>query len=194
MMGLAWVPRACEEGRVLRIESAPGSLVVVSRTGRPRAVTVLVAGLAALALTVRRTAPRAAVALLVAALLVAVLRGRAFRARFGRGRVGIRRPVPFAGEEVRALDDFGEARIETGAEASARRADQRAREFRARAGQDLPSWLRPSPREGEHLRRIVLVQRVPGPRGRDRLPVTAWVPAGEDLEPARAAIAALIAG
>jgi hypothetical protein len=179
---------------VLRIESAPGSLVVVSRTGRPRAVTVLVAGLAVLALAVRRAAPRAAVALLVAAALVAVLRGRAFRARFGRGRVAIRRAVPFAGEEVRALDDFGEARIETAADASARRADRRARDFRARAGQDLPSWLRPSPHEGEHLRRVVLVPRAAGPHGRDPLPVTAWVLAGEDLEPVRAAIAALLGG
>lgn len=153
---------------------------MTSRLARPRVLVVLAGVLAALAAATSGAAPAAALPLAAAAALVVFLGGRPVRARFGRGRVSVRRALPFERGGERSLAEFEAARIETVAEERRRRAERRVREFQARSGAPLPAWLRAPDAPGghDHLRRIVLVAR-----GGDLVPVTAWL-ADDDLEPA----------
>jgi hypothetical protein len=174
---------------VLRIERGPGTLTVVSRFSRPRALAIL-AGVLAVAALLERELPAVAVALGALAFLVAVLGGRAVRAVVGRGRVRVSPAVPLGRGEDRSLGDFSGVRIQTLGEARRRKAERRARAYRDRAGADLPSWLVPpdEPGANDNLRRLVL-----DPRGGEPLAVTAWL-AEDDLEPARAALAGILGG
>jgi len=173
---------------VLRIERGPGTLTVVSRFARPRALAVLVVALAVLALLAGRGLPLLAGALVLAAALLVALEGRAVRAVFARGRVRVSPPHPLRRAAERPLSLFSGARVETLADARRRKAERHAAEYRARAGSDLPSWLRPGDQPGanDHLRRLVL--EAPG---EEPLALTAWL-ADDDLEPARAEVAALL--
>lgn len=174
---------------MVRIERGPGTLTLVSRFSRPRALAVLAAAAGGLALLAARAAlPAAAVGLAAAALLVALVGGRATRAVFGGGRVRVSAPVPFGRGAARPLAGFDAVRVETLADARRRKAEARARAYRARAGNDLPGWLRPADQPGshDHLRRLVL-----DAPGEEPLAVTAWL-ADDDLEPARAEVAALL--
>jgi hypothetical protein len=175
---------------VLRIDRGPGTLTLVSRFSRPRALAILAGALVVAALLCERPLPALAAFLGVLALLVAVLGGRAVRAAFARGRVQVSPPVPLGRGADRPLGDFSGVRVETLAEARRRKAERRARAYRDRAGADLPSWLVPSdvPGANDQLRRLVLE-----PRGGEPLAVTAWL-AEDDLEPARAAVADLLGG
>jgi hypothetical protein len=173
---------------VLAIARAPGSLTIVSRFARPRALAVLSGALAGAALLAAGPLPRAAAALGAAALLVLLLGGRAVRAAFAGGRVRITAPVPLARPVDCALSDFTGVRVETRGEARRRRAERHARALRDRSGGELPGWLRPphAPGTDDHLRRLVLEQGSGEP-----VAVTAWL-ADDDLEPAREAAAALL--
>lgn len=173
---------------MVRVERSAGTLTVVSRFSRPRAIAVLVGAFAALAVLSARALPAVAVALAAAAALVALVGGRAVRAAFGAGRVRVSAAVPLGRAVERPLHAFSGARVETLADARRRKAERRARAYRERAGGELPAWLRPADQPGshDHLRRVVL----DGP-GDEPLAVTAWV-ADDDLEPARAAVAALL--
>src|SRR5512138_2066661 len=173
---------------MLRIERGSGAIVLVSRLARPHVLALLGGALAAAAVLVARTSPRAAAALALAAALVALLGGRSVRARFERGRVEVRPAVPFQPRAARPLSEFTGARVETVAEARRRRAEQIARGWRDRSGMDMPSWLRRSeaPGTNDQLRRIVLV-----PRAGDPLAVTAWL-AEDDLEKARETVEGLL--
>ncbi len=173
---------------MLRIERAPGATVLVSRLAKLRVVAVPSIALAAVALGVGRSSPRAAAALAAAAVLAAVLGGRAVRARFERGRVRVRQALAFHVTSDRPLSEFVGARVETVREARRRRAERLARDWRARGGREKPRWMirGDTPGANDHLRRIVLVPRVGRP-----LPVTAWL-AEDDLEPARVEVEALL--
>jgi hypothetical protein len=119
---------------------------------------------------------------------VVVVGGRAVRVDFVRGRVRVSAPVPLGAAAERPLSEFSAARVETLAEARRRKAERHARAYRARAGSDLPSWLRPADQPGanDHLRRLVLDRP-----GEEPLPVTAWL-AEDDLDAVRAEVAALL--
>lgn len=178
---------------MLRLEAAgaPGTLVVVSRLARPRALLVLasllaMAGAGALAAGL----PRVAVALAAGIAVVVVLGGRGMRVRFGSGRVTVHAPLPGGRGRTRALAEFGSVAVETVGEARARRAEALARTYRERAGGDMPGWLRPAPRQGadDHLRRIVLLPHGPG----EPLAITAWLPETDDLETTRRELEALL--
>ncbi len=175
---------------MLRIAREGSRLTLMSRLARPRVLAVLAGALALVGLGALRFAPSAAAACAAAAALVALLGGRAVRARFERDRVRVRPAIPFQREDDRPLGGFTGARVETIGEARRRKAERLARQYRARAGGDMPLWLRPpdAPGTNDHLRRIVLV-----PREGEPLAVTAWL-AEEDLEPARAEIEALLRG
>jgi hypothetical protein len=172
---------------MLRVQRTSGGLTLVSRLARPSAVTVLLAALAGGAAAAARAAPALGAALGAAAVLLAVLGGRSVRARFERGRVSVRHPVPLRRAE-RALAEFAAAAVETAGDARRRRTERLARGFAERAGTELPDWLRPpdAPGTHDHLRRLVLVAR----RGED-LAVTAWL-RDEDLEPVRAEVEAML--
>jgi hypothetical protein len=174
---------------VLRIDRGPGTLTLVSRFSRPRALAIL-AGALAVSAVAAHALPDLAVALGMLALLVALLGGRAVRAAFGRGRVRVSPAVPLGRGVDRPLGEFSVVRVETLGEARHRKAERQARVYRARAGSDLPSWLVPadSPGANDYLRRLVLE-----PHGGEPLAVTAWL-AEDDLEPARAAVQALLGG
>jgi hypothetical protein len=174
---------------VLRVERSGAGLTLVSRLARPRAVAVLAAALALAALAALRSAPAVGGALLAMATLVAALGGRAVRARLERGRVRVRPALPLRGGDDRPLGEFAGARVETVGEARRRRTERLAGQYRARSGGEMPRWLaRPAdaPGANDHLRRLVLVARTGDP-----LPVTAWL-AGDDLEPVRAELEALL--
>jgi hypothetical protein len=175
---------------VVRIERGPGTLTLVSRFSRPRALAILTGALAAVALLAARALPGVAFAFAVLALLVAVLGGRAVRAAFARGRVRVSAAVPLGRGADRPLAEFSRVRVETLAEARRRKAERQAHSYRARAGSELPSWLVPAdaPGANDHLRRLVL----DGAAG-EPLAVTAWL-AEDDLEPARAAVASVLGG
>ena len=171
---------------MLRVERPPGALMVVSRLARAPAVGVLALALL-VAAGAARASPAVAVPLAVAAVLVVLLGGRTVRARFARGRVLVRHPLP-RGREDRPLAEFVDARVETMADARRRKALRRARRFRERSGgAELPSWIAPprAPGANDHLRRLVLV----APEG-ERLDVTAWI--AEDLEAVREEIRRLL--
>jgi hypothetical protein len=174
---------------VLRIDRAPGTLTLFSRFARPRALLVLAGALGVAALASRRAVPAAAVALGVLAILVVSLGGRAVQAAFARGRVRVSPAVPLGRAADRPLSEFTAVRVETLADARRRKAERRARAYSG-SGAELPSWLIPAdaPGANDHLRRLVLE-----PRGGEPLAVTAWL-AEDDLEPARAAVAALLGG
>jgi hypothetical protein len=163
-------------------------LTVVSRFSRPRPLAVLAVALAGGALLAARAAPLAAGALAAAVLLLVTVGGRAMRAVFARGRVRVSPAVPLRRPAERPLGAFSAVRVETLAESRRRTAERHAAAYRARAGSDLPGWLRPSDQPGsnDHLRRLVL--EVPGG---EPLPVTVWL-AEDDLEPARAEVAGLL--
>lgn len=170
---------------MLRIERAPGTLTLVSRLARPRALVVLAVALAGAALAAR-SVPAAAVALGALAALVVVFGGRTVRAALGRGRVRVSGGAPLARVADRPLADFVGARVETLGEARRRKAERRARDFLAHSGgAALPSWLHApeAPGTNDHLRRLVLEPRAAEPP-RDPLPLTAWL-AEDELEPAR---------
>lgn len=171
---------------MLRVERKPGAVTLVSRLARPHVVAVLAGVLLAGAYAAR---PALGAALVAAGVLLAVVGGRSVRARFERGRVSVRHPVPLRRDE-RPLAEFAAAAVETAGEARRRKAERLARGFAARAGQEMPPWLRPpdAPGTHDHLRRVVLLAR----RGED-LPVTAWL-ADEDLEPVRAEVEGLLGG
>jgi hypothetical protein len=173
---------------VLRIERGPGTLTIASRFARPRALAVLAGGLAGAAALSARPLPAVAAALAAAVLAVLALGGRATRAVFAYGRVRVTAAAPFARPADRALAEFSGVRVETHGEARRRRADRHAAALRARGGGELPEWLRPphAPGANDHLRRLVLDRETGEP-----LAVTAWL-AEDDLEPARAAVAALL--
>jgi hypothetical protein len=175
---------------MLRIERGPGTLTIVSRFSRPRALAVLAGALVALALLAVRPLPATAAALAGLAFLVVVVGGRAVRAAFVRGRVHVSAPVPFGRVAERPLAGYSAVKVETLAEERRRKAERQARAYRARAGSDLPSWLRPADQPGanDHLRRLVLE----GP-GAEPLAVTAWL-AEDDLEAARVEVEAVLAG
>lgn len=175
---------------MLRIERGPGSLTVVSRFSRRRPLAVLAIALAALAALAARASPVAAGALVAAAVLVVLVGGRAVRAVFAAGRVRVTAPVPLRPPAERSLAAFSAARVETLAEARRRAAERRAQSYRARAGSDLPSWLRPADQPGanDHLRRVVLEGA-----GGEPLAVTAWL-ADDDLEGVRREVEALVRG
>jgi hypothetical protein len=164
-------------------------VTVVSRFSRPRPIAVLAVALAGPAVLAGRTAPRVAAALAGAAVLVVVLGGRATRAVFARGRVRVSAPLPLGRPAERPLGAFSAVRVETLAEARRRKAERHARAYRARAGGDLPSWLRPADQPGsnDHLRRVVLEEP-----GAEPLAVTTWL-ADDDLEPLRAEVEGLLA-
>jgi hypothetical protein len=174
---------------VLRIERGPGTLTLVSRFARPRALGVLVAALAGGALVAGRGAPLLAAALILLAVLLAAAGGSARRAVFARGRVRVTAGLPPGRPAERPLTAFSSVAVETLADARRRKAERHAAAYRARAGSDLPSWLRPADQPGsnDHLRRIVLE----GAPGQEPLAVTAWL-AEDDLEPARAEVALLL--
>lgn len=173
---------------MLRVERAQGAVLLVSRLARAPAVGVLAGVLlvaAAIASTPAVTAPFG-----VAALLVLLLGGRPVRARFERGRVSVRHPLPLRTTDERPLSEFSAVRVESVADARRRKAAQLAHGYRARSGgAELPSWMSPpvAPGANDHLRRVVLV----GPRGEEPLAVTAWL-ADEDLEPLRAELEAFL--
>jgi hypothetical protein len=175
---------------VLHVERSGPGLTVVSRLAKGRTVAILAGALGLAALACARLVPEAAGVLLAAGALIALLGGRAFRARFERGRVRVRQAAPFLRADDRALVEFAGARVETVGEARRRRAERLSREYRARSGGEMPSWLvrTDAPGTNDHLRRIVLVARAGEP-----LPVTAWL-AEDDLEPARAEVEALLRG
>jgi hypothetical protein len=172
---------------MLRVQRSSAAVTVVSRLARPQALAVLEALLLGGALASARTLPALAAALAIAALLLAVLGGRTLRARFERGRVSVRHPLPLRRDE-RPLTEFTAAAVETVADARHKHAEQLARGFAERAGSELPAWLRAPDAPGlhDHLKRVVLVAR----RGED-LPVTAWL-RDEDLEPVRAEVEAFL--
>ncbi|HET8542194.1 MAG TPA: hypothetical protein VFL83_20115 [Anaeromyxobacter sp.] len=172
---------------MVRVQRSPGAVTLVSRLARPHALAVLAAVFLGGAAAAARALPALALALAAAALALAVLGGRSVRARFERGRVSVRHPVPLRRQE-RALGEFAGAAVETAGDARRRRADRLARGFAARAGSEMPAWLRApdAPGTHDHLRRVVLVAR----RGED-LPVTSWL-ADRDLEAVRAEVEALL--
>jgi hypothetical protein len=172
---------------MLRVQRSAGVLTLLSRFARPQALAVLAAVLLGGAVASARPAPVLAAALAIAGLLLAVHGGRSVRARFERGRVSVRHPLPLRRDD-RALAEFSAVAVETVGDARRRRAERLARGFAERAGAEMPAWLRPpdAPGTHDHLRRVVLVAR----RGED-LAVTAWL-RDEDLEPVRAEIDALL--
>lgn len=172
---------------MLRIDRAPGTLTLVSRFARPRALVILAGVLAAAALLTARATPVLAGALGVAAALVVGLGSRPVRAELGRDRVRVSPAVPLGRPAERFLADFAGVRVETLAEARRRRAERRAEAWRIRNGGELPAWLRPpdAPGANDALRRLVLE-----PRAGEPLAVTAWL--ADDLEPARGAVEALL--
>jgi hypothetical protein len=172
---------------MLRVERTPGGVTLVSRLARTHVLAVLSGLLLGSAVAAARPAPTLGAALAAAGVLLAIFGGRGVRARFERGRVSVRHPVPLRRDE-RVLAEFAAAAVETVGEARRRRGDRLARGFAERAGQEMPGWLRPpdAPGTHDHLRRVVLVAR----RGED-LPVTAWL-ADEDLEPVRAEVEGLL--
>jgi hypothetical protein len=172
---------------MLRVERAAGAVTLVSRLARAPAVGVL-AGVLLAAAAALRASPPAAAALAVGAALVVLLGGRTMRTRFARGRVHVRRGLPFRRDE-RALAEFSAARVETIADFRRRKAERLARRYRERSGgAEMPSWLSPphSPGSNDHLRRLVLV----APTG-EAFEVTAWL-GDEDLEAVRAEVEALL--
>jgi hypothetical protein len=174
---------------MLRLDRAGEALTLVSRLARPRVLAVLAALLAGLALAALRLGSglaAAAVAGGAAALLV--LGGRSVRATLARGRVSVSGAVPLRRLE-RPLSEFSRVAVETVGEARARRAARLARGYRARAGDDPPSWVAApaAPGSNDHLRRLVLA----APAG-EPLPLTAWLPPEDDLEPARNAVEGLL--
>jgi hypothetical protein len=175
---------------MIRVERSAGGLTLVSRLARPRVLVVLAVALLLGAAGLRVGAPRAALALAAAAAVVVLVGGRATRATFARGRVRVRAALPLPGGE-RALAGFVSVRQETIGEARARRAARLARGYAARSRSEAPSWLVPSPAAGvnDHLRRLVLVARE---RDVEPLPVTAWLPPEDDLEPVRAEVEAFL--
>ncbi len=172
---------------MVRVLRSPGAITIVSRLARPLGLAVLAGALTAGAIAAVRAAPVLAGALAVAAVLLTVHGGRTVRARFERGRVSVRHPLPLRRDD-RALAEFGAAAVETVGDARRRRAERLARGFAERAGSEMPAWLRPpdAPGAHDHLRRVVLVAR----RGED-LAVTAWLRDG-DLEPVRAEVEAML--
>jgi hypothetical protein len=175
---------------MIRVERAPGAVTLVSRLARPHVLVVLAGVLLAAAAGALRLSRPLAAALAAAAVLLAVLGGRAVRARFARGRVTVRPASPLEPRVERSLEEFAATRVETLGEARRRRADERARSYRARSGAELPDWLRTpvTPGSNDQLRRLVLVGR-----GGEPLPVTAWL-AEDDLDAARAVVDALLHG
>jgi hypothetical protein len=174
---------------VIRLHRTPGAVTVVSRLARPRVLAVVGGALAAIALASARAAPRVAAAAGTAAVLVVLLGARALRARFERGHLVLRPAAPFLRTERRALAGFTAVRVETFAEARRRRSERLARSFAERSGAPMPTWLRApdAPAVNDGLRRIVLVAGDGEP-----FPVTAWLAAEDDLEPARSAIQGLL--
>jgi hypothetical protein len=172
---------------MLRVERAAGAVVLLSRLARPRVLAVLMLALLGAA-AAARPLPALAASLAVVGVLVAALGGLSVRARFERGRVAVSLALPLRSPHARALNEFTAARVETVAEARRRKAERRARDYRARSGIDIPSWLAPpdTPGANDHLRRIVLV-----PRAGEPLAVTAWL-ADDELEPVRAELEELI--
>jgi hypothetical protein len=173
---------------VLRIERGPGTLTLVSRFARPRPLAILVAMLVALALLAWHGLPLVAGALALTAAVFLVGGARAMRAVFARGRVRVSAPVPLGPSAERPLGAFSAVRVETLADARRRKAERHAAAYRARAGSDLPRWLRPADQPGanDQLRRLVLVAP-----GEEPVAVTAWL-SDDDLEPARAAVEGLL--
>ncbi len=172
----------------MRIERSPGALVLASRLARPRVLAVLAVALLLGAAGLRGAAPWAALALAALAALMVLLGGRSVRATFARGRVRVSGGKPLQRQD-RALAEFTGVRVETVGEARARRAERLVRGYRERSGGSAaPAWLVPAPAPGtnDHLRRLVLVARDGEP-----LAVTAWLAPEDDLEPARAEIAAM---
>jgi hypothetical protein len=172
---------------MLRIDGGPGTLTLVTRFSRPRALAIVAGAVGILAVLSARAAPGVAAALGIAATLVAVVGGRVVRAVFAGGRVRVR-AAPFGRAEERSLSRFTAVRIETLADARRRKAERHALAYRTRAGSDLPSWLRPADQPGanDYLRRLVL--EAPG---EEPFAVTAWL-AEDALEPARDAVAGLV--
>ncbi|WP_242338942.1 MULTISPECIES: hypothetical protein [unclassified Anaeromyxobacter] len=172
---------------MVRIERSAGGLVLASRLARPRVLAVLAAAFILGAAGLRGAAPRAALGLAAVAALVVLLGGRSVRATFARGRVRVSGAPPLRRQD-RGLAEFTGVQIETVGEARARRAERLAHGYRERSGSAAPSWLVPAPAPGtnDHLRRLVLLAREGEP-----LPVTTWLAPEDDLEPARAEVAAL---
>jgi hypothetical protein len=173
---------------MLRVERAPGAVLLVSRLARAPAVAVL-AGVLLAAAAAARSVPVVATPLGLAGVLVLLVGGRAVRARFEQGRVSVRHPLPLRRADERVLARFTAARVESVAEARRRKAERLAHGFRERSGgAELPSWMRPpvAPGANDHLRRLVLVGR-----GEEPLAVTSWV-SDEDLEAVRAEVQALL--
>lgn len=172
---------------MLRLEESPGALVVTSRLARPRALAVLAAVLLAGALAARAAFPLLAAALAAAAALLLLLGGRAFRTRVSGGSLTVRPAIPFARPVTRPLAAYRGAEVESVADARRRRAEALARGYAERAGAEVPQWLAPrtAPGTHDHLRRVVLLPAGAGAP----LPVTAWLPPDDDLEPARRALA-----
>jgi hypothetical protein len=173
---------------MLRVERAPGAVLLVSRLARVPAVAVL-AGVLLAAAAAARSAPVVAMPLGLAGVLVLLVGGRAMRARFERGRVSVRHPLPLRRADERLLAQFSAARVESVAEARRRKAAHLAHGFRERSGgAELPPWMSPpvAPGANDHLRRLVLVGREEEP-----LAVTSWL-ADEDLEAVRAEVEALL--
>jgi lysylphosphatidylglycerol synthetase-like protein (DUF2156 family) len=174
---------------MLLVHRSHGALTVVSRLARDRVLAVVAGVLALLAAASARAVPRLAAALLAAAVLVVLLGARTLRARFERGQVTVRSPVPLRRAERRSLAAFGAVCVETFAEARRRRADRLARGWAERSGTPMPAWLRPpdAPGANDALRRLVLVAR-----DGDPLPITVWLPERDDLEPALLAVEAVL--
>lgn len=169
------------------VAEAAGALTLVSRLARPRVLAVLATALLIPAALLARRHPLAGGLLAAAAALLVILGGRATRAVLGAGRVTVRPASLFERGATRPLATFVRVGVETVGEARARRAAEHARRFQDRSGRVMPGWMQPPARPGvnDHLRRIVLVAQDGEP-----LPVTAWLAAEDDLEPACAALRA----
>ncbi len=172
---------------MLRVDRSPGAVTLVSRLARTHVPVVVAAVLAGAAVASVRAGPLLAALLGGAALLVVLLGGRSVRARFERGQVSVRHPMPLRRDD-RLLAEFAGTTVETVRDARRHKAERLARGFAERSGAELPDWLRPPDAPGmhDHLRRLVLVAR----RGED-LPVTSWL-ADEDLERVRAEVEAML--
>ncbi len=176
---------------MLRLEPAPGALLLVSRLARARVLVVLSVALLGAGLLALGRAPALGWAAVAAAAAVVLLGSRTVRARLGGGRVRVVPALPLERAVERPLHEFGAVEVETLDQAKARRAEEVARRYAQASGAPMPPWLKraPSPGINDGLRRLVLVPRA-GEAG--PLPVTAWLAPEEDLEPARRELGAAL--
>jgi hypothetical protein len=182
-------PRSWHQILMVRLHEESAALTLASRLARAHVLAVLSLVLVVPAALVASRRPAVAAVFCGAGAALVGFGGRTTRARLAGGGVTVFPASPLERRTSRPLHEFATAAVETVGEARARRAEARAREFAERSGgASLPTWLRSgaSPGTNDHLRRLVLVPR----GGGAPLPLTAWVAADDDLEPARAAVEA----